>query len=367
MWRADLEGSNLLQSPYDPDEDPSDEDLWFLPGPPDEDDASDTPWPIAPRSMSLDPTVWLEAERAQYRALLATAQAVERYAERLRHFPQQVKERFALATVSAVLRSEGVWLGPERIALYQALRIATGDTARDLSRASWAMRRLMARPVQGGGPTDGAHHFLGRTHQTDAQDLPGEGRPTGFELEAIGQDWSDTVASLHAAHPLTRAAYAFAQWRAHDITPWDELLEPTIAAVILGREGLGDVATFLPLADSHRFDRHGLTDNAGGAQARLEVFFTAIRQGALNANMELERLADWRARAERVTSHLSGRTPGALIETMMKYPIASVELVSEDTGCSRPSARRNLNIFADLDLVREVTGQDRYRFWAAQL
>ncbi|WP_164660174.1 helix-turn-helix domain-containing protein [Tropicibacter sp. Alg240-R139] len=316
--------------------------------------------------MSLDASVWLEAERSQYRELLATAQAVERYAERLRHFPEQVKERFALATVSAVLRSEGVWMGPERIALYQALRIATGDTARDLSRASWAMRRLMARPVQGGGPMDGAHHFLGRIHQTAAQDLPGEGRPTGFELEAIGQDWSDSVASLQAAHPLTRAAYAFAQWRAHDITPWDELLEPTIAAIILGRDGLGDAATFLPLSESHRFDRHGLTENAGGAEARLAVFFTAIRQGALHANMELERLADWRSRAEHATRHLSGRTPGVLIETMMKYPIVSGELLAEDTGCSRPSARRNLNLFSDLGLIREVTGQDRYRFWAAQ-
>ncbi len=364
---ADLGGSYLLQSPYDPDDDPAEEDLWFLPGPPDENESADSPWPIAPRPMSLDPAVWLKAERNRYRDLLATAQAVERYAERLRHFPQQVKERFALASVSAVLRSEGVWLGPEHIALYQALRIATGDTARDLSRASWAMRRLMSRPVQGGAPTDGVHHFLGRAHQAEAPDLPGEGRATGYELEAIGQDWAETVASLTVAHPLTRAAYAFAQWRAHDITPWDELLEPTIAAIILGRDELGEAATFLPLSESHRFDRHGLTKNAGGAEARLTVFYAAIRQGALNANMELERLGNWHARAEQTTLHLSGRTPGALIRTMMKYPIVSAELVSRDTGCSRPSARRNLNLFADLGLIREVTGQDRYRFWSALL
>lgn len=317
--------------------------------------------------MSLDPGVWLEAEKSQYRALLDTAQAVERYAERLRHFPAQVRERFALSTVSAVLRSEGVWLGPERIALYQELRLSTDDTARDLSRASWAMRRLMARPVQGGGPTDGVHHFLGRAHQVEAQPLPGEGRATGAELDVIGQEWAASVSAIGQAHPLTRAAYAFAQWRAHDVTPWDELLEPTVASVILARDGLGEAATFLPLSESHRFDRHSLTEKAGGAEARLGVFYTAIRQGALNANMELERLADWRARAGEATAHLSGRTPAALIETLMKFPIVSGELVAQDTGCSRPSARRNLNLFADIGLIREVTGQDRYRFWAALL
>ena len=355
-----------MPSPYDPD-DPEDEDLWFLPGPPDDEGPEATPWPIAPRPMSLDPAVWIEAERSQYRALIETVQGVERYAERLRHFPAQVKERFALGTVSAVLRSEGVWLGPERIALYQALRLATDDTARDLSRASWAMRRLMARPVQGGGPTDGVHHFLGRAHQADPQAVPGEDRPTGYELEAIGRDWASKVGLIQAAHPLTRAAYAFTQWRAHDITPWDELLEPTVAAVILGRADLDTSAPFLPLSESHRFDRHGLSENAGGAEARLGVFYDAIRQGALKANMELERLADWQARAQQATQHLSGRTPAELIGTLMKYPIVSAELVSKDTGCSRVSARRNLNLFADLGLVREVTGQDRYRFWAARL
>ncbi|SLN73484.1 HTH DNA binding domain protein [Falsiruegeria litorea R37] len=357
-----------MPSPFDPDDtEDDDDDLWFLPGPPDEEDSATAPWPIAPRPMSLDPAVWIEAERGRYRALIATVQAVERYAERLRHFPSQVKERFALATVSAVLRSEGVWLGPERIALYQALRLATDDTARDLSRASWAMRRLMARPVQGGGPTDGVHHFLGRAHQADPQNVPGEDRPIGYELESMGRDWAAKVGLAQAAHPLTRAAYAFAQWRAHDITPWDELLEPTVAAVILAREGLDAAAPFLPLSESHRFDRHGLSENAGGAEARLEVFYDAIRQGALKANMELERLADWQARAQQATQHLSGRTPAELMGTMMKYPIVSAELVSKDTGCSRPSARRNLNLFADLGLIREVTGQDRYRFWAAQL
>ncbi|HID67372.1 MAG TPA: hypothetical protein EYP31_03730 [Roseibacterium sp.] len=66
-------------------------------------------------------------------------------------------------------------------------------------------------------------------------------------------------------------------------------------------------------------------------------------------------------------ANLSGRTPPRLIGVLLRPPVVSAELVSATLSCSRPAARRNLGLFAKRGLIREVTGQDRYRFWTVQL
>jgi len=184
-------------------------------------------------------------------------------------------------------------------------------------------------------------------------------------LQALGQQWSDAIADLNGCHALTRGAYGFALWRTLAITPWDDLLEPTVAAL---RVGAGSAisagqASFLPMADGPRLDRHGLQAGAGAAEARLATFYSAVEAGALRACMELEQLARWQDRAARETSDLSGRTPPRMIAAFLRFPVLSGDLVAAQTGCSRPAARRNLNILADRGLIREVTGQNRYRFW----
>lgn len=340
---------------YDPDP-TEEEDLWFLPQSPEDVAPGEMPWPVAARESGLDARTWLSAEAAQYRLLLSAAQAVARYGERLRHAPKGVAERLALMTVSALLRSEGIWIGPEQIALYRAFRLGSDDTARDLSRADWAVRRLISGPPA----QDGLRAFLGRVSVSDP--LPDGDRPTGSELDLLGQDWTDAL--LNDAHPLTRAAHGFATWRKHALTPYDEMLEPSVAALLLGA---GADAPFLPMAEGHRFDRHQVEPGADAATARLFAFLNAIEAGALRASMELDRLRDWRRKAAETTAGLSGRTPPLLISTLLRFPILSAELAAETIGCSRPSARRNLALFHDCGLIREVTGQERYRFWAALL
>ena len=142
------------RSLYDPDPTP-DEDLWFLPdaghapdaAPLKPADPADTPWINAPQEASLDPETWRSAEARSYRALTATAEAVARFGERLRGFPEPVGDRFAIASVSSVLRGEGLWLSPEQIALYQAFRTGADDSARkkDGGRKE-CCRRCDARP-----------------------------------------------------------------------------------------------------------------------------------------------------------------------------------------------------------------------------
>lgn len=339
-------------SPYDAD--PTDEDdLWFLPAPPEDVAPGDLPWPVAARETELDLRQWLDAEREQYRLLADTAQAVARYGERLRHAADGVSERLALMTVSALFRTEGVWLGPEQIALYRAFRLGTDDTARDLSRADWAMRRLLSGPA----PQMGLRDFLGRIEVQAPRE--GDDRATGSSLDLLGDDWIEALSDQ--LHPLTRAAQGFALWRRQGLTPIDHVLEPSVAALTLGA---GRAITFLPMAEGHRFDRHLGTDSA---EARLTAFLSAIEAGALRALMELDRLHAWQQKAIAATQDLSGRTPPQLIAALMRHPVLSGDLVAENAGCSLPSARRNLVLFQERGLIREVTGQERYRFWTASV
>lgn len=349
-------GEDSLRSLYDPE--PVDEDeLWFLPATPEDVAPTDMPWPIAARETSLEPKVWQAAEQQQYRGLLAAVQAVTKFGERLKQFPAEVAERFAIDTVSAVLRSEGNWISPEQIALYRTLRIASDDAAQDLSRADWAVRRLVSGTV---GPQDGLHGFLGRSAVPDPQKVPGEERPLGDELSALSDRWVFGMEGLGECHPLTRAAYGFASWRAEGITPYEELLEPTIGALLIGA---GGVAPFLPMAQGHRLDRHSLRAGSGGAEERLAVFYGAIEAGALNAALELDRLAVWREKARAGVGDLSGRTPPKMVEALLKAPVVSADWLAEEAGCTTVSVRRNLKLFVERGLVREVTGQERYRFW----
>ena len=74
------------------------------------------------------------------------------------------------------------------------------------------MRRLTGSG-RAAGPLQGLHDFLGRAPVTAPQDLPGDDRPVGVELEALGRRWRQGVEALGPVHPLTRAALGFAERR----------------------------------------------------------------------------------------------------------------------------------------------------------
>lgn len=347
-----------LKSPYDP-EPVSEDDLWFLPPTPEDEVPGDMPWPVAAREGSLAPEVWRRAEAGCYRELLSAVEALVRFGERLKSMPADVVERCALVSVAAVLRSEGLWLGPDKIALYRALRLTGESEARPLARASWAVRRLTG---QGAQVLDGLREFLGRAEVANPMDPdPEAARPVGDELDLLGQAYRAHHDGLSGCDALTRAAYGFAFWRQEGITPWDELLEPSVAAMTVGAGGR---APFLPISAGHRFDRHGVSGGEGSAEARLRVFYAAVEAGALAALMELDRLLAWQDKAQAEIRDLSGRVPPELLRLLLRFPILSADLVAEVADCSTMTARRNLNIFTERSLTREITGQGRYRFWA---
>jgi hypothetical protein len=364
VTKIDLDQSSARASPYDPV--PGEEDdLWFLPGPIEDAEDGGLPWPVAAREGSLDPVAWQAGERAQLQGLVAAVQAAARFSERLAHAPDGVSERFAVGSVSAVLRDEGEWLAPEQIALYRVLRVVSDDTAQPLARASWAVRRLLSGATEGHDLPGDLAQFLGRAPVPDPQRITTGERPVVTELDALSERLRAADGALTACHPFTRAAHGFAMWRRDGITDWDELLEPTIAAMIRAGAGL---TGFVPMVSGHRLDRHAIRGGAGGAsgiEARLATFYAAIEAGSLHGLLELERLSAWRARADQAINDLSGRTPPLILHALMQHMAVSAELVAALTKCSKVSARRNLVLLEDRGLVREITGHSRYRFWSA--
>lgn len=352
----------LPPSVYDAPETPE-EDLWFLPGPPEDFAPGDSPFPFANRTHLVKPTAWAKAEQTHYKALLAAAEAVARFGARLEAMPPDVMERIALQTTSAVLRTEGIWAKPEHIALFRALRISSHDETRDLERASWAVRRLIA--MRHGGPLDdGLHVFLDRRaqHQSGAYDgAEGvEDRLHGADLKATGEDWQKQIQQAGDIHPLTRAACGLFLWRRFEISPIDYALEPLVVSSLIGA---GGAAPFLPMPEG----MPQLHAHAADPFEALLRFYETVEQGALMSMLEMDRLVRWRSKAVEAIADLSGRTPRSIVDTALRFPVFSAELAARFADCSAMSSRRNLNLLQERGLLKEVTGQKRYRFWAALL
>jgi len=70
---------------------------------------------------------------------------------------------------------------------------------------------------------------------------------------------------------------------------------------------------------------------------------------------------------EITLAHRSGRTPKQLIALLARWPQVSAPMAAIKINASRAAIQRNLNDMVQLDLIREVTGQGRYRVWTACL
>lgn len=60
---------------------------------------------------------------------------------------------------------------------------------------------------------------------------------------------------------------------------------------------------------------------------------------------------------------LSGRTPPALRKALSEWPLVSAPMAEALIGASRAAVQRNLAWMEDRGLIREVTGQGRFRMW----
>jgi hypothetical protein len=326
----------------------SEDDLWFLPGPMEEEPDYLPPGPRAePREAEvLDD--WRKAEAGHAARLARVAGRVGALDDRLKRSPEGWRHRLALIEAADLSWFVGDRIGSDRLALWISMRISglQDDTAA-LARVGWAVRRLTGGP----GPEVDLSAFLDRR---DPENMADETEP--FADRAGG--WLDLMAQAADLHPITRACAGFHLWSLAGLGQQGDRMEAAVtAARIAATEGKG--AVFAPLAMG---GAGGL--RAGGPPAvRLARWLDGMETACLTAMRHLDDIEAWSARAETEMSMLSGKTPRALRAVLTEWPLVSAPMAEALTGASRAAVQRNLARMEEKGLVREMTGQGRYRMW----
>lgn len=327
--------------PFDPEE-RAEEDLWFLPA-----EDGDVPPALAwTGGQDAAAPAWRAAEAALAADLAELGFEAGRLAERLRLAGPGAVRRLALAEAAAFSWWTGDRVTADRLALWLSYRIgAVGEGGDGLIRTAWAARRLMAPRRPGGDLAVALTDALG---------------DEGFDPRLAGEA-ATALQGVELLSPATRGCAAFHLWRSLADRPAH--LGGLEAAVLGARLSAPGKLPFLPLSLT---GFAGLT-TTGAADRRLAGWISGAHRATLSALMILDRLAAWRARAETATADLQGRTPARLIAALAAHPALAAAQAEAETGASRAAVQRNLDRLFARGLVREITGQGRFRVWAAAL
>ena len=240
-------------------------------------------------------------------------------------------------------------MSSDRLALWVSMRLSGAqDDPNALARIGWAIRRLTGGP----GPKVDLAAFLDRRDPENIEDSAER-----FEDRAGG--WLDVMAAAADLHPITRACMGYHLWRLAGLGQHGDQIEAAVtAARIAASDGSG--AIFAPLA----------MGGAGGLRAsglppeRLFRWLDGMNSAALTAMRHLDNIEEWAGRAENVMAHLSGRTPVALRRIFTEWPLVSAPMAQSLSSASRAAVQRNLAWMEMHGLIREVTGNERYRTWS---
>lgn len=356
-------------------EGPDDADLWFMPGPPEEDPDL---LPPGPQPETTEPEVveaWRAAEAGQAAQLAHVAARLGILDERLRRGPVGWRHRLALIEASELGWLTQDRIGLDRLSLYMALRVSTAtDDAQALYRMGWTVRRLTGGP----GPLGAGLGVADLEAFLDRRDRPGQGeslKNTGAPIrmqemedrEAFENRAASWLAMMRQAtdlHPVTRACMGFHLWHVAELSSIDDPLE---AAVTVARLAVDDLATtldrpgvvFAPIA----MGGGGGVRTIGEPATRLARWLNATESAVFAALRRLEEIEVWAATAERAMAPLSGKTPPMLRTVFTSWPLVSAQMGEKLTGSHRATVQRNLDWMEKRGLIREVTGQGRYRMW----
>ena len=326
----------------------SEADLWFLPSPVEE-EPDDLPpglrFEVRETAVLGD---WRKAEAGNAARLARVAGRLGALDDRLKRGPDGWRHRLALIEAADLSWFVGDRIGPDRLALWISLRLSgVQDDTAALARVGWAVRRLTGGP----GPEVDLSAFLDRR---DPENLNDEAEL--FADRAGG--WLALMTQADDLHPITRSCLGFHLWSLAGLGQHGDRMEAAVtAARIAVSEGKG--AVFAPLA----------MGGAGGLRApgqpadRLARWLDGIETASLTAMRHLDSIEAWSARAETETSHLSGKTPPALRAVLTEWPLVSAPMAEALTRTSRAAVQHNLAWMETRGLIREVTGQGRYRLW----
>lgn len=333
-------------------EEPSDQDLWFLPGPMEEEPDYLAPGPRAEPAETSVLADWTKAEADLAARLARIAGRLGALDERLRRGPEGWRHRLALVEAADLSWFFGDRVGRDRLALWISMRLSGVQADADaLAHVGWAVRRLTSGP----GPEAGLADFLDRRDPENIAD--GADR---FTDRAGG--WLDLIGAARDLHPITRACLGFHLWALAGLGQHGDRMEAAVTAGrIAAAEGKG--AVFAPLAMG---GAGGL--RAGGPPAeRLARWLDGMDSAILTAMRHLDEIEAWAERAETVMASLSGRTPPSLRTALIEWPLVSASMAESLTGASRAAIQRNLAWMEAKGLICEVTGQGRFRMWKTSL
>jgi hypothetical protein len=323
---------------------------WFLPGPIDEEPDYLPPWPRAELSETAVLDDWQRAEAGVAARLARVAGRIGALDDRLKRGPEGWRHRLALMEAADLSWFVGDRIGQDRLALWISLRLSgVQDDTTALARVGWAVRRLTGGP----GPEVDLSAFLDRR---DPENMVDEAE---LFADRAGS-WLDMMAQAAVLHPITRACMGFHLWSLAGLGQQGDRIEAAVtAARIVASEGNG--AVFAPLAMG---GAGGL--RAGGPPAeRLGRWLDGLETACLTAMRHLDDIEAWLARAEAEMTPLSGRTPPMLRAVFAEWPLVSAPMAEALTTASRDAVQRNLVWMEARGLIREMTGQGRYRMWRA--
>ncbi len=329
-------------------EETSEDDLWSLPGPMEVEPDYLPPGPRAELGETAVLDDWRKAEAVNAARLARVAGRIGALDDRLRRGPKGWRHRLALMEAADLSWFVGDRIGPDRLALWISMRLSgVQDNTAALARVGWAVRRLTGGP----GPEVDLSAFLDRR---DPENIAGEAEP--FADRAGG--WLDLMAQAVDLHPITRACMGFHLWSLAGLGQYGDRIE---AAVTAGRIAAsdGNGAIFAPLA----------MGGAGGLRAsgvppeRLARWLDGMNSAILTAMRHLDLVETWTVQAEGELAKLSGKTPPALLTLFAEWPLVSAPMAETQIGASRAAMQRNLAWMEKKGLIREVTGQGRFRMW----
>jgi hypothetical protein len=331
---------------FDPPE-PEEADLWFLPAPEEAGDLSPFPLPRAPALPLFDAGEWARAQGQLSGALAQLCLQFGRLEERLQRLGPGARQRLALREAAEMAWWGGERVGVERLALWIGQHLGGGpEESLALAQAGWSARRLTAGLApEAGGWQAGLWRFLGHS---------------GASAES--EDLALVMQSAAALHPVTQAAVLFHAWRLIGQGP-ASLTEAHALAACHGAAMVGGLAagSFLPLVSSGM----AAVRASGSVEARLAGWISGAERAVLAGLMQLDRLELWQQHAAATLADRSGRLPAQLLRLFAAWPMLTAPMAEALSSASRAAVQRNLDLLQKRGLIREITGQGRYRVWVA--
>lgn len=328
------------------------EDLWFLPGPEEHEPDDLPPGPRAEPNERHQIEDWVKAEATHAAKLARVAGRLGALDERLGRGPEGWHHRLALIEASELSWFAGDRISADRLALWMALRLSGAhEDSTALARVSWAVRRLSGGP----GPLQELGAFLGRHEMT----------PTDNETELFGDraaGWLDVMEAGRRLHPISRACVGYHLWSLAGLSLSGDRIEAAVTASRIASSE-GTAAVFAPLA----MGGVGGLRAGGTPEVRLLRWLDGMQSAILTSMRHLDEIEAWSAKAATVMAPLSGRTPELLRAVLVEWPMVSAPMAEMISGVSRAAVQRNIAWMQDHGLVREVTGQGRFRMWRAAI